>query len=102
MLKKRDKKGQVRGQLKVTYNSNFEKCMFSFILSIIFGFHELYLCACTIFIKLYLLRTLHKYMYFIFLGEICDIYILVFTSVKAWKIQILTTICLLLGSVIQV
>lgn len=53
---------------------------------------------------LYLLRTLHKYMYqyFIFLGEICDIYILVFTSVKAWKIQILTTICLLLGSVIQV
>ena len=51
MLKKRDKMGQVRGQLKVTYNSNFEKCMFSFILSIIFGFHELYLCACTIFIK---------------------------------------------------
>lgn len=51
---------------------------------------------------LYLLRMLHKYMYFIFLGEICDIYILVFTSVKAWKIQILTTICLLLGSVIQV
>lgn len=42
MLKKRDKMGQVRGQLKVTYNSNFEKCMFSFILSIIFGFHELY------------------------------------------------------------
>lgn len=30
MLKKRDKMGQVRGQLKVTYNSNFEKCMFSF------------------------------------------------------------------------
>lgn len=51
---------------------------------------------------LYLLRMLHKYMYFIFLGEICDIYILVFTSVKEWKIQILTTICLLLGSVIQV
>lgn len=51
---------------------------------------------------LYLLRMLHKYMYFIFLGEICDIYILVFTSVKAWKIQILTTICLLLGSEIQV
>lgn len=51
---------------------------------------------------LYLIRRLHKYMYFIFLGEICDIYILVFTSVKAWKIQILTTICLLLGSVIQV
>lgn len=68
------------------YNFNFEKCMFFFILSIIFGFYELYLCVCIIFIKLYLLRTLYKYMYFIFFGEICDIYILVFISVKVWKI----------------
>lgn len=32
---------------------------------------------------LYFIRTLHKYMYFIFLGEIFDIYILVSTSVNA-------------------
>lgn len=49
---------------------------------------------------LYLLRILYKYMYFIFFGEICDIYILVFISVKVWKIEILIIIGFLFGFVI--